>query len=65
MKNAVVRPMARRTTKELIDYCLSQGYVVECYGLPMRDSKYVETLRSLGVRGGTTNDYQWFEWLKK
>ena len=65
VKNAVVRPMARRTTKELIDYCISQGYVVECYGLPMRDSKYVETLRSLGVRGGTTNDYQWFEWLKK
>jgi hypothetical protein len=57
--------MARRTSKELVDYCHSQGYMVECYGLPMRDSKYVEMLRSWGVKGGTTNDYQWFEFLKK
>lgn len=65
VKNAVARPMARRTTKELVDYCHSQGLMVECYGLPMRNSKYVETLRSWGVKGGTTNDYQWFEFLKK
>ena len=65
VKNAIVRPMARRTSKELVDYCHSQGYMVECYGLPMRDSKYVEMLRSWGVKGGTTNDYQWFEFLKK
>ena len=65
IKNAIVRPMARRTSKELVDYCHSQGYMVECYGLPMRDSKYVEMLRSWGVKGGTTNDYQWFEFLKK
>ena len=65
VKNAIARPMARRTTKELVDYCHSQGLMVECYGLPMRDSKYVEMLRSWGVKGGTTNDYQWFEFLKK
>jgi hypothetical protein len=65
VKNAIIRPMARRTSKELVDYCHSQGYMVECYGLPMRDSKYVEKLRSWGVKGGTTNDYQWFEFLKK
>ena len=66
VKNAVVRPMARRTTKELVDYCHAQGYVVECYGLPMRRNvELVDTLRSWGVRGGTTNDYQWYKWLKK
>lgn len=59
VKNCVIRPMARRTTKELVDYCHSQGLMVECYGLPMRDAEYVDKLRSWGVKGGTCNDYQW------
>lgn len=59
VKNCVIRPMARRTTKELVDYCHSQGLMVECYGLPMRDADYVDKLRSWGVKGGTCNDYQW------
>lgn len=61
VKNAVVRPMARRTTKEFVDYCHSLGFIVECYGLPMRDAEYVNTLRSWGVKGGTCNDYQWLK----
>ena len=61
VKNAVIRPMARRTTKELVDYCHSQGFIVECYGLPMRDAEYVNKLRSWGVKGGTCNDYQWLK----
>ena len=61
VKNAVIRPSARRTTKELVDYCHSLGFIVECYGLPMRDAEYVNTLRSWGVKGGTTNDYQWLK----
>ena len=61
VKNAVVRPSARRTTKELVDYCHSQGFIVECYGLPMRDAEYVNKLRSWGVKGGTCNDYQWLK----
>lgn len=61
VKNAVVRPSARRTTKELVDYCHSLGFIVECYGLPMRDAEYVNTLRSWGVKGGTCNDYQWLK----
>lgn len=61
VKNAVIRPMARRTTKELVDYCHSLGFIVECYGLPMRDAEYVNTLRSWGVKGGTCNDYQWLK----
>ena len=66
VKNAIIRPMARRTTKELVDYCHSQGFMVECYGLPMRrNAELVDTLRSWGVKGGTTNDYQWYKWLKK
>ena len=64
VKNAVVRPMARRTTKELVDYCHSLGLIVECYGLPMRDAEYVDKLRSWGVKGGTTNDYQWLNLSK-
>ena len=64
VKNAVVRPMARRTTKELVDYCHSLGFIVECYGLPMRDAEYVDKLRSWGVKGGTTNDYQWLNLSK-
>ena len=59
VKNAVIRPLARRTSKEFVDYCHSLGFVVECYGLPMRDAAYVDKLRSWGVRGGTCNDYQW------
>ena len=58
VKNAVIRPAARRTTKELVDYCHTQGFIVECYGLPMRDSEYVEMLRSWGVKGGTCNDWK-------
>lgn len=61
VKNCVIRPMARRTTKELVDYCHSQGFIVECYGLPMRDADYVNKLRSWGVKGGTCNDYQWLK----
>ncbi len=61
VKNAVIRPSARRTTKELVDYCHSLGFIVECYGLPMRDAEYVNTLRSWGVKGGTSNDYQWLK----
>lgn len=61
VKNAVIRPLARRTTKELVDYCHSLGFIVECYGLPMRDAEYVNTLRSWGVKGGTCNDYQWLK----
>ena len=61
VKNAVIRPSARRTTKELVDYCHSLGFIVECYGLPMRDAEYVNTLRSWGVKGGTCNDYQWLK----
>lgn len=61
VKNAVIRPSARRTTKELVDYCHSQGFIVECYGLPMRDAEYVNKLRSWGVKGGTCNDYQWLK----
>ena len=64
IKNCIIRPMARRTSKELVDYCHSQGLMVECYGLPMRDAKYVDTLRSWGVKGGTANDWQWLN-LKK
>ena len=59
VKNAVVRPMARRTSKELVDYCHSLGFEVECYGLPLRDAAYVDKLRSWGVKGGTCNDYKW------
>ncbi len=59
IKNCVIRPMARRTTKELVDYCHSQGLMVECYGLPLRDADYVNKLRSWGVKGGTCNDYKW------
>ena len=61
VKNAVIRPSARRTTKELVDYSHSLGFIVECYGLPMRDAEYVNTLRSWGVKGGTCNDYQWLK----
>lgn len=61
VKNAVIRPSARRTTKDLVDYCHSLGFIVECYGLPMRDAEYVNTLRSWGVKGGTCNDYQWLK----
>ena len=65
VKNAIIRPMARRTTKELVDYCHSQGFQVECYGLPMRDIEQVKTLQSWGVLGGTANDYQWLEPILK
>ena len=61
VKNAVIRPSARRTTKELVDYCHSQGFIVECYGLPMCEAEYVNKLRSWGVKGGTCNDYQWLK----
>lgn len=65
VKNAIIRPMARRTSKELVDYCHSQGYMVECYGLPMRDLEYVQKLQSWGVKGGTANDWQWLEPMLK
>ena len=65
VKNAIIRPMARRTSKELVDYCHSQGFQVECYGLPMRDLEYVKKLQSWGVLGGTANDYQWLEPMLK
>ena len=61
VKNAVIRPMARRTTKELVDYCHSQGFIVECYGVPMRDPAFLRTLKSWGVKGGTSNDWQYLE----
>jgi hypothetical protein len=65
VKNAIIRPMARRTSKELVDYCHSHGYMVECYGLPMRDLEYVQKLQSWGVKGGTANDWQWLEPMLK
>ena len=58
VKNAVIRPKAGHITKEFVDYCHSQGLVVECYGIPVHSAEFVAKLRSWGIRGGTCNDWQ-------
>lgn len=58
VKNCVIRPAAKRVTKELVDYCHSQGLTVECYGISVAGGKQVDGLRKMGVKGGTCNDWQ-------
>ena len=58
IKNCVIRPSAKRVTKEFVDYCHSQGLIVECYGIKVGNAEQVAFLRKLGVKGGTCNDYK-------
>ena len=58
LPRCVIRPSARNLTKELVDYCHSQGFAVECYGIRVGDAERVAELRSWGVEGGTCNDWQ-------
>ena len=58
VKNVVIRPKAGNIAKEFVDFCHSQGIVVECYGIPVQSAELVAKLRSWGVRGGTCNDWQ-------
>lgn len=58
LRNCVIRPSARRLTKELVDYCHANGFVVECYGIPVGNAELVARLKAWGVKGGTCNDWQ-------
>lgn len=58
IKNCVIRPSAKRATKELIEYCHSLGLKVECYGIKVGNAEQVANLRKWGVLGGTCNDYK-------
>ena len=56
--NFVIRASAVKITKELVDYAHSKGFAVECFGLPVGGADVVENLISLGVLGGTCDDYE-------
>lgn len=58
VKNCVIRPSSKRLTKEFVEYCHSQGFVVECYGIKVGNAELVSRLREWGVRGGTCNDWK-------
>ena len=58
VKNAVVRPKTSRISKELVDYCHSQGLLVECFGIKVNAAEMVAKLREWGVLGGTCNSWQ-------
>lgn len=58
LPNCVIRPSARRLTKEFVNYCHTHGFVVECYGIPVGNAELVAKLRAWGVEGGTCNDWQ-------
>lgn len=60
-KNFVVRASATKMTKELVDYAHSKGLKVECYGIPVGGADVVQKLISLGVLGGTCDDYEGLE----
>lgn len=56
--NFVIRASAVKITKELVDYAHSKGFAVECFGIPVGGADVVENLISLGVLGGTCDDYE-------
>ena len=54
----VVRADASRLTPELAAYAKSKGLILECFGIPVSGAEVVERLVSLGVSGGTCDDYE-------
>lgn len=58
VKNLVIRPKSTNVTQELVDYCHSKGIPVECYGIPVGNGELVKKLISMGVRGGTCNNWE-------
>ncbi len=56
--NFVIRANAVKIDAGLVNYARSKGFIVECYGIPVGGAEVVAKLISLGVTGGTCNDYE-------
>ena len=54
----VVRVDAARLTPELAAYARSKGLILECFGILASGAEVVERLVSMGVSGGTCDDYE-------
>ena len=58
IRNIVLRPSAKSVFQTYVDKCKEMGIISECYGIEVGNNKQLDSLKSLGVYGGTCNSYR-------
>ena len=56
--NLIIRPSAKKVTRELVEGCRVRGLMMEAYGLPVGDRELLDSLMFWGVKGVTCNSYK-------